>query len=126
MASEIRDKILEVLRAKPMQPFTVAELARETNLGSGAIRARLEAIYRGKLPADGIGTGKDEIGRMCAWFIVSKIQLIYHLVGTGVLAEEMCPEPNYWHWHVRDPDGLPTKLEDEYHEHHEIRWYGHD
>jgi hypothetical protein len=52
------------------------------------------------------------------------IYLIYKLVEEGVLDREECPEPNYWHWTVLQPEKLPESLLEIYKEFGEIRWYG--
>jgi len=51
------------------------------------------------------------------------INAINSLVKKGVLGKELCPEPDYWHWHVLQIDEIPVWLKPYYHEHcNEIRW----
>jgi hypothetical protein len=54
---------------------------------------------------------------------VSLLGQIRELEASGVLAKECCPEANYWHWLVNEPESLPEWLKDQYIEYGEVRFY---
>jgi hypothetical protein len=44
------------------------------------------------------------------------------LMTEGVIGQEFCPEPTYWHWPVLKPECLPDKWQDVYRRYGELRW----
>lgn len=54
---------------------------------------------------------------------LGKYDLIKKLELEGVLGQEHCPEPNYWHWPVAKPELLPDHLKQEFEDYGEIRLY---
>jgi hypothetical protein len=54
------------------------------------------------------------------------IEVIKDLVAEGVLSDERCPQPEYWHWDVLKPEALDKDFARCYDECEEIRWNGFD
>jgi hypothetical protein len=53
----------------------------------------------------------------------STYKKIKRLETAGVLGPEQCPEPNYWHWPVREPEHLPEEFKQMFADYGEIRLY---
>ena len=51
------------------------------------------------------------------------LNMINELVDSGILGSEQCPDPNYWHWPVLQPDRLPDWIRSNYNHYGEIRFY---
>ena len=56
----------------------------------------------------------------------SLIEEINQAVADGVLHSECCPEPNFWHWLVKDETRLSERLRRIYDHYGEIRWHGYE
>lgn len=51
------------------------------------------------------------------------IDEIWKAVEDGVLGSEQCPDPDYWHWPVKEPKKLSDRLAAIYIVYGEVRWY---
>lgn len=57
------------------------------------------------------------------WSELGRLQKIRLLEAAGILGDELCPEPDYWHWPVLKPEELPEDFKQDFDSYREVRLY---